>query len=158
MRESVFQGEVVASFKEEGHWAYKIADVPVIQQRFFADKPFDIVAFVNHNAVAIECKQMKKFMAFGMSAMRDSQIENFDRISATRSGKCYVFLNIRIARNVNRLYAFKWVNLKWVWKVHGSLQAEHLRLFKYIEGGKGKFPLKEWITEQGLDNGGAKPA
>lgn len=150
MRESVFQQEIVASFKHHGEWAYKLADVPVRRPYFTSSKPFDIVASVRGKMLAVECKQMKRYGAFGLKVMEDSQIVALDELSRCRQARCYVFLNVRITRVVNRLYIFRWENLRHVWMERGSILAEALRLFQGIDGSHGRFPLVDWMRAEGL--------
>lgn len=109
--------------------------------RFNPEKPFDIVAFIHGRAVAIEGKQFKKYQAFGERHMRPSQIEEFNRIVDSESGRALVFLNIRQAKpRLNRLLIFDWANLRERFK-EGSIKMGELEAQPYLEGRKKLFPL-----------------
>lgn len=153
MREAHFQTEIVKSFKAEGHWAYKIPDAPTRklmgQLRFAAEKPFDLIACVRRQALAVECKQMKSFEAFGLRAMQESQVEAFDLLTKLGNAHCYVMLNVRLT-GINRLYAFRWRNLRHLWETQGSIKAAILRELKYTEGHGGLFPLAPWLRAEGI--------
>lgn len=75
--------------------------------RFTASKPCDLVACIDGNFVAIECKQIKKWKAFGLGDMRPSQLVNLPAVVKS-GGKAFVFLNVRIARKENRLIILDW--------------------------------------------------
>jgi hypothetical protein len=147
MREAQFSTEVTRSLKAAGAWAWKIPDQPVSwtfrHTRFAAEKPCDILFCYRSKFGAIESKQMKKFEAFGLRHMRDSQIRNLDEISE-RGGIAYVFLNVRIARKENRLIALDWK----VWKAQleiMSLSGKEVAALPHIKGTGDRFPLSDWL-------------
>ena len=123
MREAQFNSEVMKSLKSHGYWCYKIPDSPASwtmdRTRFTADKPFDIVACTyGGQMIAIEGKQTKKFESFGLKNMRDSQIENLEKVHKL-GGKALVFLNVRIKpdkskgqKRVDRLIPFEWTEIR----------------------------------------------
>jgi len=117
MKEAVFTSELMRSLRVQGFWAYKIPDSPITQgvlevTRFTAAKPCDVVACYDGQTVLIECKQLKKWKAFGLKHIRDSQVKHLTDVIAS-GGKAYIFLNIRInaSPRVDRLIILDWA--KW---------------------------------------------
>lgn len=153
MREADFTSEVMASIREIGGWCYKIADSPTSWTRgitkFTPDKPCDVVACLDGVMVAIECKQLKKFAAFGRTQMRESQITALTEIVAA-GGKGYVFLNIRIKaikgkqKHENRLIIFDWD--KWGDRLSGNdtIKQKDLLNWTHITGKDGLYDLKSF--------------
>ena len=156
MKESVFQREVVNSFKEYGGWAYKIPDMPIGKQhkgksahfRFNVVKPFDILAMYNLRSIAIECKQMKLFGSFKLSHIRDSQIKALTEIEESGAGLSYIFLNIRIAKPYeNRLIIMPW----WVVQLaldDGNISREAIESCPFVHGKMGLFDISGWLKHK----------
>lgn len=154
MRESTFTTEVIRSIRRDGGWVYKIPDAPtsrITGMRFTASKPFDLVACMDGRLVAIECKQIKKWKAFGMNDMRTSQLVNLPSVIKA-GGRSFVFLNVRIARKENRLIFLDWE----VWGPRierESIKAKDLKELPFCEAhtheGKTHFDLSdfyEWLV------------
>lgn len=145
MRESVFCTEVVRSIRAQAGWAYKVPDMPQSMlrgSRFNLPKAVDILACYEGRLYAIECKQIKKYEAFGLKNVRPSQAETLDSVGRA-GGQAFVFLNVRIAHAVNRLYIFKWQHLK---DLGSSIKKNELELLPSIGGRIGYFPLGEFFT------------
>lgn len=156
MKESIFQGEVVASFKDADGWARKIPDFPIGRQhkgksahiRFNVDKPFDIFAFYKGIGFAIECKQIKKFRSLKIDDFRDSQIEALSEIADTQSALPYVFLNVRMKTPYeNRLIIIHWTLLRDAF-LKGPVSMDMLKKAPFYEGKKGLFPLKSFLQKR----------
>lgn len=151
MKETIFNSEIMASLKAAGLWAYKVADSPtswtMSRTRFTPEKPCDILACGSGGRfIAIEGKQMKTFKAFGLYALRPSQISNLDRI-IERGGRAYVFLNVRIrARkgevdHENRLIVFDWAKWGLLLPIL-PLTGREVRQLPFVSGRKGIFDLR----------------
>lgn len=132
MREAVFITEIVDSLKVAGClFVYKPADSPMSwtqhQTRFTLPKPCDIITCDREKMILIECKQLKKYEAFGERHMRPSQIENLT--NAHKMGhKAFVFLNIRLAEpRRNILLIFNWAKLVQLWADNkGSIKGKDI--------------------------------
>ena len=152
MKESDFQAELLKSLRTQGCYAEKIPDAPTSKMkglRFTLPKPFDIFASVNGQFVAIECKQIKKFEAFGLSHMRPSQIEHLSKV-IQKGGRAFVFLNVRIKPSVakqikheNRLLIFDWGVWHERWKIE-SLKKKDIEERPFIQGFDHYYDLNEW--------------
>lgn len=153
MRESKFITEVGKSLKHYGCYSYKISDSPTSwtmkKTRFTATKPCDIFANVQGRFVAIECKQIKKWEAFGLNKMRPGQVVALTNVERT-GGKAFVFLNVRIKaikgkqKAENRLIIFPWDWLQDRFK-KGSIKAKELKNEEYVSMKNKIFDLQEWI-------------
>lgn len=150
MRESQFLTELIHSLKAHGAWAFKIADTPasmVMGLRYVPTKPCDIIGCYKGKFFAIEGKQMKAFKAFGVNAMRLSQIENLTEINNAQ-GKSFVFLNIRIKgvkgekKQANRLVVFDWEGFK---AREESIKKKELLMCDYIKGKGGLYDLEDFL-------------
>lgn len=140
MREQIFVSEVIASLRDHGAWAYKIPDMPTSwvsrRTRFTPAKPCDIVAAFHGKFIAIECKQMKQWKSFPISSLRESQVQALDDLHY-QGARASVFLNVRIAKEENRLIIFEW---GWL-KTQKSIHAKMLKELPYIDGKRGRFNL-----------------
>lgn len=148
MRESIFNTEIVNSLKATGAFAHKIADLPASKSRgliFTPTKPFDIFGCYKGVFFAVESKQFKEWKGFGISALRDNQIEALDNVVKT-GGKAFVFINIRIVRTENRLIAFDWALWGEVVKAQ-AIGVKDMRTMPYIQGRKDLFDLAEFMEE-----------
>lgn len=154
MREATFISEIMGSIGKAGFWAYKLADSPTSwtkdKTRFTPAKPCDIVSCFFGLMVAIECKQLRKWKAFSLSDMRESQIEALDAILVTH-GLSFVFLNVRVeadfvkgTKRENRLIVFPWADLKARF-ASGSIKAKELQTLPYVTGTKKRFDLSQFI-------------
>lgn len=148
MNEAQFSNEVVMSLKRLGAWAYKIPDMPVSRtagMQFTPKRPFDIVGCYEGRFFAIECKQMKKFGAFGPSKLRPNQMDGLSGVIGAQ-GCAYVFLNVRTPRDssdgyMNRLYQFDWAEFEH----QDSHTKSELELYDYLEGKNGLFDLRNFV-------------
>ena len=154
MKEATFSSELMESLRLMGAWCYKIADSPASWTkgitRFTPEKPCDIIACLGGTMIGIECKQLKKFQAFGRTQMRDSQVKALGEIVAA-GGKGYVFLNIRIKaikgkqKPENRLIVFDWA--KWGERLSGNdtIKQKDLMAWTHATGFKGLFDLTQFL-------------
>jgi len=119
LKESKFNAELINSLDHWGAYAFKIPDLPASMTmglRFVAEKPCDIFGGYHGKFFAIESKQIKKFEAFGLRHIRDSQIKHLTSMVKT-GNRAFIFLNIRIAavkgktKRENRLVIFDWADL-----------------------------------------------
>lgn len=150
---------MIRSLRIEGLWAFKIPDAPITKEllkitRFTAAKPCDIIAcvpsFTHGQFVAIECKQFKKWKAFSIRDLQDSQIEQMPKIIEA-DGKAFVFLNIRIKKpHDNRLIIFEFNDLLKRLK-KGSIFAKDLKTMPYLKSerfeDKTVYDLSEWVMK-----------
>lgn len=148
------------SLKDAGcKWTFKPADNPMSwtqsATRFTPPKPCDIITCDHKGLILIECKQMKKFGAFGIDKMQPSQIKNLSE--AEQMGqRAFVFLNVRIAHpRTNICFAFDWLWLTEYWRQNGSIKKPILEGFArasftkgvtVIEGHKERFDLKSLLN------------
>lgn len=137
MRESQFNTEMVQSLRYWGAFAYKLADLPASLTRalrFTPDKPCDIIAGFAGKMVGIESKQMKKYEAFGLRHIRDSQVEHMNAMIAAGC-RAFVILNIRIravkgeTKHENRTVIFDWKEFR---EQKESIKAKDLKSLPYI--------------------------
>lgn len=137
MREATFNTELVRSLKFWGAWAYKIPDIPtsrLVGMRYTPDKPCDVIGAYSNYFFAIESKQMKKFEAFGMRFIRESQAKELN-LMTSKGNQAFIFLNIRIkaikggAKRENRLIIFKWTDFRDRTK---SYTAKELKTLPYV--------------------------
>lgn len=153
MRESKFITEIMGTLKHFGCFAHKISDSPTSwtmkKTRFTSTKPCDILANVQGAFVAIECKQIKKWEAFGLNKMRPGQVVALTNVERT-GGKAFVFLNVRIKaikgkqKGENRLIIFEWYELQKRFQ-KGSIKAKELKELVYFTSKDKIFDLQEWI-------------
>jgi penicillin-binding protein-related factor A (putative recombinase) len=149
MRESNFTTDVMRSLRRIGAWAYKIPDAPsskITGLRFTAAKPCDIVACVDGKFVAIETKFKKKFSAFSVRDMRESQLVNLTNILRD-NGNAYVFLGIKEPCHSTKLFIFEWAHIGELFAVGLSMSAKDLKGLPYLEMESGVFDLSEWKDE-----------
>jgi len=155
VKESVFQKEVIKSFREAGGWAEKFPDFPTSQMdsanldtvRFTPEKPFDVMGMFRFRAFAVECKQMKGFKALNLGMMRDSQIRVLTEVTERQAAHAFVFLNVRIGRTINRLIILPWADLYNRLQVR-SIAADELRSMPYFQGKFGMFNIQPWLLEK----------
>ena len=155
MRESVFITEVKRSIFAYGGWAYKLSDMPqsmIRGARFNPEKPFDLACCINGKFVGVECKQLKKYEAFGLRHIRETQIRGLDGI-LDGLGRAFVFVNIRQQADkkkgtsrLNRLIIFDWDVWRNRWKIGTSKKEEMLKM-PFITGAKGYFPIDKWVLQ-----------
>ena len=153
MKESNFTSEVMESLRQRGVWCYKIADSPASWTkgitRFTPEKPCDIVACVGGKFISIECKQLKKFEAFGRTQIRESQIQAANDI-VRAGGKAFIFLNIRIKavsglrKHVNRLIIFDWGGSGELLSTD-TIKKDELFGLPHINGAKGVYDLDGFV-------------
>ena len=142
MKENKFITEIGNSFKHFGCYSYKISDSPtswtMSKTRFTSTKPCDMFVNVDGKFVAVECKQIKKWEAFGLSKMQPGQVVALTNVIAT-GGRAFVFLNVRIKaikgkqKHENRLIVFDWAELSQRLK-ESSIKAKELKELPYVEG------------------------
>jgi penicillin-binding protein-related factor A (putative recombinase) len=146
MREAQFNTELVNSLKYWGAWAHKIPDLPASMAaglRFTPDKPCDVVGGYG-KFFAIESKQIKKFEAFGMRFLRDSQIKELNSI-IERGNRAFIFLNIRIkavkgkVKRENRLVIFDWKEFRELKETIKKADVEKLPYITYQTVKKNEF-------------------
>lgn len=161
MREANFNTETTNSLKAGRAWAFKIPDSPTSwtmrRTRFTPEKPCDIIFCFGGRFGAIESKQMKKFQAFGLRHLRENQIRNLDRVTAT-GGRAFVFLNVRVrgkrgavvkgkwtgANYENRLIIFDWKVWKPLFEIL-PLSGKEVQSLAFIRGKKGLFDLSSFL-------------
>lgn len=149
MKESNFIRDVIFSIKSQGKWAYKIPDMPssyMIKGRFNPEKPCDIISFLGMVSALIECKQQKKYEAFGIRHLRESQIEALDEIVDLEIGQSYVFLNVRVPRKINKLIIFDWKETRERFKSGISYKKKEIEEMDAIDGKKGCYDLSSFIA------------
>ncbi|MBV6342414.1 hypothetical protein [Candidatus Magnetobacterium casense] len=176
MRESVFQREVINSIKTLGGVAYKFPDAVRGEvddgeggkkQRFIPPKPFDIIACIGGESIAIECKMIKEVKAFPLKAFCSAkeaekgvyyiewnQIKRLLEHELTGDGKSYVFLNVRKTEVGNRKNVLIILS---IWEIIGELERgakslpktmiESLMEERGIHGAKGEFNLEKWRVQ-----------
>ncbi len=157
MKETQTNSEIMRSLKHQNIWCYKIADSPTswtqAATRFTPSKPCDILACHRGKFLAIEGKLIKKWKAFGLRDLRDSQIKGLTEV-VKAGGRAFVFLVVRIPaiagkqKRVNRLIAFDFgfLDRNRIFRFdHKQLQA--LDYISTTKDGEGKmiFDLSEWV-------------
>lgn len=153
MKEADFTADLMDSLRAHGAYCYKIADSPASWTagitRFTPDKPCDVVTCFKGQFIAIECKQIKKFQAFGRTQIRQSQMDAADAICAA-GGLAYIFLNIRIkavkgvSKPENRLLIFEWREWSKTFKA-GTIKQKDLMSWSHTTGTKGIYDLDKFI-------------
>lgn len=147
MNEKTFNLELKKSLIFHGAWAHKIADMPRGPMlRFNPEKPCDIVGVFKGQMFVIESKQIKKFQAFGIEALRPGQISSLTKIHEA-GGKAFVFLNVRIPRTINSILVFEWEFWKWRWQTLGSLKKDEIEVMTFKEGLKAQRVNKDLIFD-----------
>ena len=154
MRESKFITEVKNSIFEYGGWAYKLADLPASMTpglRYSPDKPCDLIASINGKCIGIECKMLRKYEAFGLRHLRESQVRGLDGIIQRGLGRGFVFLNIR--RSADKEYGIKRLNrlIIFDWEIFscltGTIKKNELENYDYIQGKNGMFAIQDWVMD-----------
>ena len=154
MKEAIFITEVKRSIFKYGGWAYKLADMPqsMLQgARFNPEKPCDLVASINGKFVGIECKQLRKYEAFGLRHIRETQVRGLNGIIHNGLGRSFIFLNIRQKadkergiKRLNHLIIFDWDKWRHLWEGRTTKKHELLTVTP-IPGKNGMFPLHDWV-------------
>lgn len=148
MNEKHFVTEVKNSLKAAGcSFAYKIPDFPqsmLTGARFNPAKPLDIVAAYGPYFLGIECKQIKEYRNFRASDVRPSQLETLCDLKAKGTAG-FIFLNIRIAREVNKLVIFDWATWWPILARDNKIEKASLIGAPGIPGRKGLFDLKPFL-------------
>lgn len=93
-KEREFLTQLKHSFQSAGGYFFKIPDMPHFpgaEFRFDLPKPFDAIAQIYGQAIAIEAKVIKKQKRIKWDILRDSQKEGLGAWSAT-GGKAFVFV------------------------------------------------------------------
>ena len=117
MKESLVCTRVVNSIKEQGHWAFKIPDMPHIPgAKFNRNKGVDIVAGVEGRFVAIEVKikdYLPRTIDSFLNLFTPGQIKAMEEIRNTNGGGVWVFFchykpNRRASLRVHDLYLIPW--------------------------------------------------
>lgn len=136
MREAQFNTEMVNSLRHWGAFAHKLADLPASLTRalrFTPDKPCDIIGGYG-KFFGIESKQIKKWEAFGMRHIRQSQIDAMDDMIKT-GNRAFVFLNVRIkavkgeSKHANKTIFWDWREFR---EMKDSIKAKDLQKLPYI--------------------------
>jgi penicillin-binding protein-related factor A (putative recombinase) len=109
--------------------------------RFDLKKPFDIAACRREKIIAIECKQLKSYQAFGRRHMRDHQVDALHEIR-DRGGVAWVLLNVRQKKPyLNRLIPLRWGEDQELFTPGSSIKKSDLMRRGYCVGKDGRFPL-----------------
>lgn len=153
-RERSFLTELGHSFVDAGAFWFKIPDLPHFkgsQFRFDAEKPFDAFACYMGLAMAIEGKSLREYEAFGVSQLRQCQVDGLDCFLDNGGGASFVMINIKLKATLgthrsNRLLILDWSEHRDRLKKHGSIKKAELMDMSYIEGSKGRFDLRPWLT------------
>ena len=143
MRESTFVTELRNGLDALGlaSWSYKIPDAPYSQiatMRFIPEKPADLVCMLRGEGILIECKQIKKWQAFGVKELTKSQMRNLYLFSRA-GGTSLVALNVRIPGETPLFTFFEFNALAEKIRFTGA-ELKTLRFQKYQ---KGKIKLHE---------------
>lgn len=152
MKEAIFLTEIVNSFKDHDCYAFKIPDMPTSMMfRFNPDKACDIVVGYGRGFLGVEGKMSKKFEAFGMRHVRESQQGHLDDMVRTNN-EAYIFLNVRISgdktkgvKRENRLIMFPWAEFKIHEEEFGSYKQKEIMAMPYVKGSKKRFDLTEFL-------------
>ena len=162
MKEQKFISEIVNSLEDAGcAFVYKPADSPMSwtqsATRFTPSKPCDIITCDLNGMILIECKQQRKPEAFGLNAMRPSQIKSLTEV-VKMNQRAYVFLNRRFKAPhpyENSCYVFEWSELVKRWKTHGSITQKDFKMCDFkipvskmliVQGKKERFDLSKLLT------------
>lgn len=152
-KEALFLTELKHSFREQvkNVFWYKIKDTPASvhasgAMRFDTPKPFDVLAVINGIPIAIEAKYMSDYQAFGKRHLRPAQVIGLEAF-INGGGHSYIVLNIRKPREVNRVIIFNWLDFK---KLDKSIGKNQLQQCEYIEGIKGRYPVKQMAAHMEL--------
>jgi len=148
-KESNFNTEVKNSIIAAGGWAHKLPDPPKKIATASSVRPCDLVYFLLNIGGVIESKFQRNFNAFGPSRMAEHQIKTLNEVMAT-GNEAWVFLNIYIPRETNRLLAFSWPDNR---LIQGpSYKKKELLEYPHIEGVLQEVPWstrKQWTFEIG---------
>ena len=147
-KESRFNTEIKNSIVAAGGWAHKLPDPPRggggEGRTFTTKRPCDLVYFFRNNGGVIESKFQRGFKAFG-GRLAEHQIETLNQVVAT-GNEAWVFLNIYVPRETNRLLAFPWPDNR---LVEGpSYKKQELIDYPYhVECEKGLFDIARVLEE-----------
>lgn len=157
MIEADFSGELVKSLKMAGAWAFKIPDAPYSKaiKRRPIYKHYDISAVYQAMPIAIECKLLHGFEAFGIRHLRESQINALTNHSRC-GGLAFVALNVRIPYQENRLIIWPWIDFLSA-AAPTSIPGKALVDLPYIQGEAGVFPVFDWLQKLEPDGRFLKP-
>lgn len=122
------------SFLDHNIWSTTLID-----GSDYSPRPFDNITLIDGKLIAIEGKFQKSFKAFGMSQIRDSQKLNLDAVTHG-GGAAFIFLNIWIPRQENRLIIFDWTSFK-SRTAHSSYKMAELKALPHITGKKQRFSV-----------------
>jgi len=148
-RERSFLTELGHSFTQAGAFWFKIPDLPHFkgsQFRFDAEKPFDAFASYMGLAIAIEGKSLRDYEAFGVSQLRQCQVDGLDRFVDEGNGLGFVMINVRQKAVFNRLIILDWSEHRSRLTKHGSIKKAELTAMPFIDGFKGRYDLTPWLT------------
>jgi len=91
MNESQFLTEIRHSFEDMGSFAYKIPDSANMRGKFTLAKPFDMVAEVNGQLIAIEGKVQLNGRAWSIRTVRDTQKLGLSKVESF-GNPAFIFL------------------------------------------------------------------
>ena len=136
MRESNFVTELRRGLEKINIWSYKIPDAPYASaaMRFAPEKPGDIIAMADGTGLLIECKQIKKWSAFGMKNLTRSQVRNLF-LYQRAGGISLVALNVRIPGEFSRFLFFDFL----AFQAKEKFSAKELRSLNFCVSQK--FPV-----------------
>lgn len=147
-KEKNFVSDIMHSLNQmPGLTAYKIPDAPVFEgqkTRFSPTKPFDIVADYCGKFIAIECKMFKEYKAVSLGLFRrqkEGVIKNCQLTNLLRHECCYVFINIFVPREMNKLIILNRSDIKHIIDGH-TIRKKELEEFEYVESKKGIYEVK----------------
>lgn len=152
-KEKEFNAEVKNSIKAvvganiwERGYGHKLPDPPRggfgKDRTFTTKRPCDIFYFYDGHGGAIESKFQRNFSAFGANKIALHQIDTLNYIYNTNN-KAFVFLNIFIPREENRLLVFPWNECGWRLTVGPSYKKKELLEWPYVQGHKKLYDLTE---------------
>jgi len=145
-KEQTFCTEIINSFEQKGIWAYKIPDMPRFKgqkTRFSIKKPFDIIVDYYSRFMAIECKFSRGFKAMNISQFEKKNNNQIDNL--LQHNLCYIFLNIFIPREINRLLIFDREAIGDLVLKKRYTKKELEAWPKYIDGRQGLYYLSEFF-------------
>lgn len=152
-RERSFLTQLGHSFREAGAFFYKIQDLPHFagsQFRFDAEKPFDAFAAYQGFAMAIEGKSLRDYEAFGVSQLRQCQVDGLNLFQD--NGASFVMINVKVKKTtidgtakMNRLLILDWREHGERLVKHSSIKKAELAAMPYIECVGERFDLRPWL-------------